>query len=124
MTQKIANWLGEFEDMGVPTVDALWGEGWAIFPRGLRQTVRADILGGQQVRVRAEFALKLHRKKDPRGGDPGVEAMWHRLALWVRSGAPRFGQNQTVRLENARLSAQNKEDLARYEATLIVEYTQ
>jgi hypothetical protein len=50
--------------------------------------------------------------------------MWHRLALWVRSGAPRFGQNQTVRLENARLSAQNKEDLARYEATLIVEYTQ
>ena len=124
MTELIANWPGGFGGFGVPTVDALGpGEGWGIFPRGQKVIAETnDILGGSRRRVRAEWTLKLHRGKDHRGGDPGVQPLLEQLALWVRSGAPVLGEAPPVRLENARLVYQAAEPLARYEATLIAEF--
>ena len=124
MTQRIQAWLGSFEGLGLPTVDALAPEeGWGLFPQGeriLRRTT--DILGNTRLRRQVSYKLKLHRKKDSRGDDPGIQPLLERLSRWVTRDAPVFGRDQTVRAENARLTAQNREDMARYEVLLVFEF--
>ena len=122
MTKAICTWLGGFADLGEPRVDALGAEdGWALFPDGQKViALRRDILGTERRRIRAQWSVKLRRSKD----DTAVPHLLEQLAAWVRSGAPQFGQEQVVKLENARLTAQNGESWARYDATLVVEFTE
>ena len=122
MTKAICTWLAGFADLGVPQVDALGsGEGWAVFPDGQKVVaVRRDILGTERRRIRARWSLKLRRSK----GDAAMPRLLEQLAAWVRSGAPQFGQEQVVYLENARLVSQNGESWTRYDATLVVEFTE
>ena len=45
------------------------------------------------------------------------------FARWAEETAPILGQEQTVRVEDARLENKGKEDMARYRAMLIFEFT-
>ncbi len=112
MTHTVTAWLKDF------SVDSLpWKEGWAVFPQGEKVLFRRqDILGGVRLRKRLKFLIR-RSCLDPKPGD--MEA----FARWVEETAPILGQEQTVRVEDARLESKGKEDMARYRAMLIFEFT-
>ena len=125
MIEEIQNWIASFPGLGVPVVDALGpGEGAALFPKGEQVVARSrDILGRERLRRRLTLLLCLHRRRDPQAGDGGVQPMLAEFTRWVGSGWPVLGEEQTVRAEDARLTALPKEGMARYEVKLIFEFT-
>lgn len=112
MIETITNWLAGFQ------LDALGpGEGWAVFPQGQRVLKRyPDILGGERLRKRLTFLIR-RNSLSPEAGE------MEKFTLWAEGSAPRLGENQTVRVEDARLAAKNKDGMGRYEAKLIIEFT-
>jgi len=109
MIEKVMAWLRGF------SLDSLGpGGGWGAFPQGLKElSRREDILGGVETRCRLTVRLVYN-------GVDGQAA----LEGFDLSGAPVLGENQTVKLEEARLAAKAKDGLPRYEAKLIFEFTQ
>lgn len=112
MTNTIVAWLQGF------SVDGLrWGEGWAVFPQGeKRLSHTTDILGNVRQRKRLSFLIR-RNSRSPQPGD--MEA----FARWAEANAPILGENQTVRVDDARLEHKSKEDMHRHRAMLIFEFT-
>ena len=112
MTNTITAWLQGF------SVDSLcWKEGWAVFPLGERiLSQSSDILGSVRRRKRLSFLIR-RNSLQPQPGD--MEA----FARWAESTAPRLGDDQTVRVEDARLENKSNEDMHRHKAMLIFEFT-
>ena len=112
MNDTVIRWLEGFaQDQLGP------GEGWAVFPQGERVLKRMpDILGGEKQRRRLSFRL-CGNCASPASGE--LEAFARR----AEQTAPTLGESQTVRLEDARLTAKSKDGLGRYEAKLIFEFT-
>lgn len=108
MIDKIMAWLEGF------SLDALGpGAGWSLFPQGLRQISRKeDILGGVECRQKLTVLIRCR-------DEAGQQA----LERFDLQSAPVLGKRQTVRLEDARLAAREKDGLPRYEAKLIFEFT-
>ena len=113
MTDIVVTWLQGF------SVDCLrWQEGWAVFPQGERLLSQStDILGNVKRRKRLSFLIRRNCLQ-PQPGD--MEA----FARWAEDTAPILGENQTVRLEDARLESKSKEDMHRHKAMLIFEFTE
>jgi hypothetical protein len=117
LTQAVREWLGGFENRGMPTLDRLCaGTGWGIFPQGRRLLARkGDICGKHRDRVRCVWLLKLACIGD--GDTP-----WERLANWVSLAPPVLGENQVVSLEDGRLLSANAADENIYAARLIFDF--
>lgn len=125
MIDTIYAWLAGLAGLEGLGLDALGpGEGAALFPQGERVVAwLPDILGGQKQRKRLELLLKLQRRRDPDGAETGGQALLERLAQGMAS-APRLGEDQVARAENARQVALDHRGLAGYEMKLIFEFTE
>lgn len=112
MIKIITDWLGFAEDTLGPK------EGWAVFPQGERILARkTDILGGEKQRKRLTVLVRCNSY------EPAASKI-EEFARWAQASAPVLGEEQVLRVEDARLTAKGKDGPGRYEAKLIFEFTE
>ena len=96
-----------------------------IFPEGAKVlSRRQDILGGEELRLREQYRIRLRLPHMAEGDNSQNAARLAALQRWALDAElPRFGERQSAAIEKGRLVGAMGQGLGAYEAVLTVEYT-